>query len=53
LRATTALSEGFDCGIHCTTLQDVVRFVAFAGPAALVVVLLGSLAGYLTRRIKT
>jgi hypothetical protein len=43
----------FDCGIHCTTLQDAVGFVAFAGPAALVVLLLGSLAGYLTRRIKT
>lgn len=43
----------FDCGIHCTTLQDVVGFVAFAGPAALVVLLLGSLAGYLTRRTRS
>jgi hypothetical protein len=43
----------FDCGIHCTTLQNVVGFVAFAGPAALVVLLLGSLAGYLTRRTKS
>jgi len=42
----------FDCGIHCTTLQDVVGFVVFAGPVTLVVLLLGSLAGYLTRRIK-
>ncbi len=47
-------AEGFfDCGIHCTTLQVVVGFVAFAGPAALVVLLLGSLAGYLTRRVKS
>ena len=46
--------EGFfDCGVHCTTLQDVVGFVAFAGPAAIVVLLLGSLAGYLTRRIRS
>ena len=42
----------FDCGTHCTTLQDVVAFVAFAGPVVLVVLLLGSLAGYMTRRIK-
>lgn len=43
----------FDCGIHCSTLQDVVGFVAFAGPAALVVLLLGSLVGYLTRRVES
>ncbi|MDP1850557.1 MAG: hypothetical protein Q8K79_22390 [Solirubrobacteraceae bacterium] len=47
-------AEGFfDCGIHCTSLQDAVGFVAFAGPAAFVVLLLGSLAGYLTRRIRS
>jgi hypothetical protein len=46
--------EGFfDCGIHCTTAQDVVGFVAFVGPVVLVVLLLGSLAGYMTRRIKS
>jgi len=43
----------FDCGIHCSTLQDAVGFVAFAGPAALVVLLLGSLAGYVTRGVKS
>jgi hypothetical protein len=43
----------FDCGIHCSTLQDAVGFVAFVGPAALVVLLLGSLGGYLTRRVKS
>jgi hypothetical protein len=43
----------FDCGIHCTTLQDLVGFVAFVAPVILVILLLGSLASYVTRRVKS
>jgi hypothetical protein len=43
----------FDCGVDCTTSQDIVAFVAFAGPVVLVLLLLGTLAGYLARRSRS
>lgn len=45
-----AVGDALECGVHCTTSQDVVAFVAFAGPALLVLLLLGTLAGHLVRR---
>ena len=43
--------EGFfDCGVRCTSMQDTVAFVFFYAPIMLVVLLLGSLAGWLARR---
>jgi len=41
----------FDCGIRCAAAQEVVVLVFFVGPVLLVVLLLGSLAGWLARRI--
>lgn len=44
-------ADGFmDCWPNCTGWQDAVGFVAFFAPALLVVLLLGSLAGWLSRR---
>jgi hypothetical protein len=45
--------DGFmDCWPRCTALQEVVGFGFFASPALLVVVLTGSFAAWLTRRVK-
>jgi hypothetical protein len=44
--------DGFmDCWPGCTILQEVVGFAFFASPAMLVVLLVGSLAGWLKRRV--
>lgn len=45
--------DGFmDCWPGCTVLQEAVEFALFASPVMLVVLLVGSLAGWLKRRVR-
>lgn len=46
-------ADGFmDCWTDCTILQDGVEFALFVSPVMLVVVLIGRLAAWLTRRVR-
>jgi len=47
-----AASGFMDCWPRCTVWQDAVGFVVFVFPAAFVLLLLASLAGYMTRRVR-
>jgi hypothetical protein len=45
--------DGFmDCWPGCTVMQEAVGFAFFASPVMLVVLLVGSLAGWLKRRVR-